>query len=304
MEYAQARALLQRVSITPPRTMDDVLDERVRTETISVTPPRTLDGLFDARLRTERIEITSRRTWADAAQARDDEIAYVAHRLRDNLSGELYANFDLFLYVSKAQHGPLAQRMFVFAKDGSGEGNSGLSLLHTWPVSTGRETTERDRNGVRQSTETPSGYYEFDPDRFYRRYRSMQWGMPMPNSMFFDWVHHGVRTGLAIHGVSASDEIAMLGTRSSAGCVHLSPQASQILFNLIQHDYRGEVPRFAYDKKTATISNDGQLAHTAQGHLRMMDGYRALVFIEDYGGAEEVAELYMDSGADPSGQGG
>jgi hypothetical protein len=263
-----------------------------------------LDDVFDARARDERVNVTPRRTWADAQAARDDEIAYVAERLRGNLSSDLYANFDLFLYVSKAVRGPFAQRMFVFAKDGSGEGNSGLSLLHTWPVSTGRETVERDKNGVRQSTETPAGYYEFDPGRFYRRYQSMQWGMPMPNAMFFDWVHHGVRTGLAIHGVSTADEIAMLGERISAGCVHLSPQASQILFNLIQHDYRGEVPRFAYDEKTATISNDGKLARTKHGQLRMMDGYRALVVIEDYGGSEEVAELYMDSNLDTAGRGG
>jgi lipoprotein-anchoring transpeptidase ErfK/SrfK len=220
-------------------------------------------------------------------------IVHVADRLRNRLSRDLYANFDLFLYVSKSVDGPLAQHMYVFTKD-RGEANS-LSLLHDWPVSTGRERVETDIRGVRMSTATPAGYYQLDPKRFYRHYTSSQWGKPMPNSMFFDWMVGGYRTGLAIHGVSAPDEIAALGERASGGCVHLSPDAARSLFEMIQTDYRGMVPRFAYDSDTKTINNSGKLARDNKGVLRMVDGYKALVVIENYGGQDMFTQLDMDS---------
>jgi hypothetical protein len=220
-------------------------------------------------------------------------IVHVADRLRNRLSRDLYANFDLFLYVSKSMDGPLAQHMYVFTKD-RGETNS-LTLLHDWPVSTGRERMETDIRGVRMSTATPAGYYQLDPKRFYRRYTSSQWGKPMPNSMFFDWMVGGYRTGLAIHGVSAPDEIAALGERASGGCVHLSPDAASALFEMIQTDYRGMVPRFAYDSDTKTINNSGKLAHDSKGVLRMAEGYKALVVIENYGGQDMFTQLDVDS---------
>ena len=116
----------------------------------------------------------------------------------------------------------------------------------------------------------------------------------MPNSMFFDWVVGGYRTGLAIHGVSGGDEVSSLGTRASAGCVQLSPEAARSLFELIQTNYRGKVPRFAYDTRTKTISNDGKLAREADGGIRMTDGYRALVVIENYGGQNMFTGLGVD----------
>jgi hypothetical protein len=221
-------------------------------------------------------------------------ITHVADRLRTRLPRDLYANFDLFLYVSKSTEGPLAQRMYVFAKSRSKSRNEELTLLHDWPVSTGRETMEVDNNGVLTSTATPVGYYQFDPKRFYRKYSSSQWGKPMPNSMFFNWVVRGYQTGLAIHGVSDMDEVAALGTRASAGCVHLSPEASEALFNLVLHDYRGLVPRFAYDSQTQTASNNGKLSQGDNGAPRMVQGYKALVVIENYGGQDQLSERDMD----------
>ena len=40
-------------------------------------------------------------------------VAAVVSRLRQALTPELAENFDLFLYVSKASHGPYAQHMYV-----------------------------------------------------------------------------------------------------------------------------------------------------------------------------------------------
>lgn len=214
------------------------------------------------------------------------EAVRVKVRLGEQLTQALRGNFDLFLYVSKAAHGPVAQHMYVFAR----ARDSSLHLVHVWPVSTGRETMERDPGGTLMSTATPGGYYELDPRRMYVRYRSSQWGARMPHAMFFNWVHRGTPTGLAIHA-SVGADIAMLGERDSAGCVHLPPKAAATLFDLIRRHYRGPTPRFAYDRHTRTLSNHGELARTASGSLRYFDGYRVLVVIENYGGGDTLAAL-------------
>ncbi len=218
----------------------------------------------------------------------------VIERIRASLSPEIYANFDLFLYVSKADRGPWSQRMYVLAKETKGA-DSELALLHKWAASTGRETVETAKgSGKRVFTDTPAGVYQLDPKRFYRHYRSVQWDTPMPNSMFFNWMKNGYATGLAIHGVSDEEEIALLGQRASAGCVHLSPENSAALFNMIRANYKGTVPRFALDRRTMTVSNDGKLARRSDGALDMIEGYRVLVYIENFGGEDRVSTLQLD----------
>jgi hypothetical protein len=193
----------------------------------------------------------------------------------------------LFLYVSKADAGPWAQRMYVFKKDTSGN----LNMLYNWPVSTGREQVELNPAGKKLKTETPPGYYELDPHRSYERYRSAEWGQSMPYSMFFNWVRDGDETGLAIHAASG-DDVARLGHRASAGCIHLSGDNARTLFTMIREQYKGLAPRFAVDRRTGTMSNEGILLHDAEGRVKLAEGYKVLVFIEDYGGENVVAALY------------
>ncbi|HTT98622.1 MAG TPA: L,D-transpeptidase family protein [Rhizomicrobium sp.] len=215
------------------------------------------------------------------------ELTRVMLRLKDSLTSEMLQNFSLFLYVSKADSGPLAQRMYVFKKQGSGD----LSLLYNWPVSTGRELVEFAPNGQRAPSFTPQGYYELDPDRMYKHHMSGQWQTPMPYAMFFSWEVGGRQTGLAIHSATGED-IAQLGKRASAGCVRLSPENAAALFNLIRTQYKGLAPRFAIDRRTATMSNQGLLMHDAQGNVQMAEGYKVLVFIENYGGNNVVAAVF------------
>jgi hypothetical protein len=126
----------------------------------------------------------------------------------------------------------------------------------------------------------------------YPRYHSYGWDQDMPNAMFFNWEREGLETGLAIHAATGPD-IERLGERASAGCVHLAPENAAILFNLIRRSYRGSVPRFAYDTVSQTISNQGQFMHDRAGNLKMADGYRVLVRIENYGsGNDVVAALF------------
>ncbi len=206
-------------------------------------------------------------------------------RLRDALTGDMLQNFALFLYVSKAAHGPLAQRMYAFENAGRN-----LRLLYDWPVSTGRETIESNAVGRKLPTFTPAGYYQLDRARFFPHHRSVQWGEPMPYAMFFNRIQNGSKTGLAIHAASGS-EVARLGTRASAGCVRLAPENARLLFNLVRTKYEGPVPDFAFDSRTGTMANNGTLMRDAQGRLKFGLGYKVLVVIEDEGGENTVAAM-------------
>ncbi|MGH6887628.1 MAG: L,D-transpeptidase [Rhizomicrobium sp.] len=214
------------------------------------------------------------------------QVARVEERLKDNLTQELYDNFGLFLYVSKAASGPWAQQMYVFRKEANGD----FTLLYRWPVSTGRERIETDAAGRRVSTHTPAGYYELDPHRLYRRHFSSEWHQPMPYAMFFNWTHRGRLTGLAIHSATGRD-VAALGKRASAGCIHLSPDAARTLYTLIRTKYRGTVPRFAVNR-AGTMSNEGIVLHDLHGRLKTAPGYRVLVLIENYDERNLIAAMY------------
>ncbi len=227
----------------------------------------------------------------DARHAEEDRASstdeLVEQRLRDNLTREMLEHFDLFLYVSKASAGAWAQRMYVFQKQRSGD----FYLLYNWPVSTGREGSERNAAGQELTTSTPAGYYKLDPSRFYPQYRSSQWGESMPNAMFLKWVDHGAPTGLAIHAATG-DNVNALGTRASAGCIRLAPENARVLYNLIHDSYQGMAPALAFDESSGTIMNNGQLEHDANGSLRLEKGYRVLLFIDEYGGESLEAALY------------
>jgi lipoprotein-anchoring transpeptidase ErfK/SrfK len=225
---------------------------------------------------------------ASSAGPSPAELVRVAQRLKQSLSREMLENFALFLYVSKAEKGPWSQRMYVFAKDGSGN----LNMLYNWAASTGREIDEIAPDGTRQPSYTPQGYYQLDPNRMYKTHFSGQWHQPMPYAMFFNWENKGLQTGLAIHGASGTQEIALLGSRASAGCIRIAPENAAMLYRLIRTQYQGLAPRFAYDRRTATMSNQGVLMHDAAGNLKMADGYKVLVFVENFGGNDVVAALY------------
>jgi lipoprotein-anchoring transpeptidase ErfK/SrfK len=214
------------------------------------------------------------------------ERAAVTDALSQNLTPEMLRNFDLFLYVSKAKKGPLAQRLYVFKKVSSGA----LIMAYDWAASTGREDYEISPRGVHTRTDTPAGLYEIDPGRMYPAYRSQAWDQSMPYAMFFNWESHGDQTGLAIHA-AAGDDIASLGSRASAGCVHISPRHARLLYDMIRADYKGDVPRFAYDRASHTMSNHGEMMRDANGDLVMAEGYRVLIDIEDFSGANRVATL-------------
>ena len=90
---------------------------------------------------------------------------------------------------------------------------------YVWPVSTGRP-----------GYDTPSGTYK--PNRLDADHYSQEWdNAPMPHAIFFDLDGH------AIHGFF---DVKHLGIAVSHGCVRLSPDHAQTLFNLVKAEGMGE----------------------------------------------------------------
>ena len=84
---------------------------------------------------------------------------------------------------------------------------------YVWPVSTGRP-----------GYDTPNG--TFKPNRMDADHYSQEWdNAPMPHAVFFDLDGH------AIHGFF---DVKHLGRAVSHGCVRLSPEHAQTLFNMIK----------------------------------------------------------------------
>jgi len=204
----------------------------------------------------------------------------VAQRLRDQVPAALFPYFDEYLYVSKAAGGAWAQHLYMFHKSADGE----LVYEQAFPVSTGRELQEK------YFTSTPAGMFELDPDRFDRVHFSHRWhGAAMPWAMFLDYTIHGHATGIAMH--SAEGHAFELGHRASGGCIRLPPEKAQELFKRFQAEERGLVPVFAFDDSRATTFTDGSMVRDAAGNIELQDGYRVLLFIEDYPGGPAVVAV-------------
>jgi lipoprotein-anchoring transpeptidase ErfK/SrfK len=199
--------------------------------------------------------------------------ADVAGRMHDVVPADLAPYFDVYLYVSKAAAGPWAQHMFVFHKSGDGT----LEFERAIPVSTGRELHEK------YFTDTPSGIFELDPDRFDRTHYSHTWNdAAMPWAMFLNYTHDGRLTGVALH--SAEGHAFDLGRRASGGCVRLPPADAELLFNRFEAEERGRVPVIAFDRLRQTTDTGGAIMRDASGNPLLAPGYKVLLIIEDNSG--------------------
>jgi lipoprotein-anchoring transpeptidase ErfK/SrfK len=211
---------------------------------------------------------------APVAEESDPALRMLAHT-----PDEVEGYFDLYLYVSKAEAGPIAQHMLVYQRDAAGQ----LALIYDWPVSTGREKRERTPSGRKTYTHTPEGIFKLDSNRFHKLWKSRTWNADMPWTMFLDTIENGGMSGLAIHA-AGKGKISQLGRRASGGCIRLHPDNAKFLFQMIQNNYAGLVPVFAMDGNSTNLG--GVPARTADGAIMLTYGYRVVLQIEDYPGVE------------------
>jgi lipoprotein-anchoring transpeptidase ErfK/SrfK len=205
-------------------------------------------------------------------------------RLFETVPNEIESYYDLFMYVSKSNRGPFAQRMFVFQRDADGK----IIPYAEWPVSTGREKIELHKEKKIRTT-TPEGIFMLDADRFFPRYYSRSWdGAPMHHAMFYDLKNNGNLSGLAIHAAVGASKIRKLGKRDSAGCIRLSPKNAAELFYKIKNTTKGRVPSFALNERGST-DRWGRIELDAAGTPILQDGYRAVLLVENYDGRDEIA---------------
>lgn len=209
--------------------------------------------------------------------ATPDEVMLAEERLFGALPDDIEGYFDLFLYVSKATSGALAQRMFVFER-----GLDGLTYPTVqWLVSTGRERREK------YFTTTPEGIYKLDIDRMHKNWWSRRWNAPMPFAIFFDYTIKTGKAGLAVH--ATPQHIDELGRRASGGCVRLHPEHARALFERLQDpSARGFVPVFPFKTELGRSARDGEVLRNKEGGVVLQAGLKVLLFIENFDGVPEV----------------
>jgi len=219
----------------------------------------------------------------DVTTAEIPLVSKAERRLFEAVPQEIEGYFDLFMYVSKSNRGPLAQRMFVFQRDADGK----IIPYAEWRVSTGREKIEIHHEKKIRTT-TPEGIFMLDPERFHERYFSRAWdNAPMHYAMFYDLQNNGNMSGLAIHAAASKSKIRRLGKRDSAGCVRLAPGHAKELFFKIKNTTKGRVPSLAINERGST-DRWGRVEKAADGTLLLQDGYRAILLVENYDGRDEV----------------
>jgi hypothetical protein len=266
----------QTVEVAPTAPAPRVATPKTDVETESVATP-----MFVPITQAPQLPVTQALT----TNPEDANLRYdVATRhLLDAIPDDIEPYFDLFMYVSKAGKGPLAQRMFVFQRDSEGK----MTPYAEWRVSTGREKWEMHHER-RVRTVTPDGIFMLDPNRFHRRYWSKSWdNAPMHYAMFYDMETNGSRSGIAIHAAIGKSKIDRLGKRDSAGCIRLSPRNAKELFYKVQNTTRGEVPVLAMNDRKST-DRWGKAERTEAGALVLQDGYRALLYVENFDGRQET----------------
>lgn len=253
-----------------------------------VTPAPDAAPVSEATVEPAKVEPQIAPQLAPATEAAPQEvdnnlISVAERRLFATVPDDIESYFDLFMYVSKSKVGPLAQRMYIFQRDADGK----MIPYAEWPVSTGREKIEIHHEKTIRTT-TPEGIFALDPQRMYARYFSKSWdNAPMHYAMFYDLMNNGNHTGLAIHAAVGANKIKKLGRRDSAGCIRLSPQNAKELFYKIRNTTQGDVPAFAMNERGST-DRWGRAQHDESGNLVLQKGYRALLFVENYDGREDV----------------
>ncbi len=113
-------------------------------------------------------------------------------------------------------------------------------------VSTGSEKRVCPPEGDCHISTTPVGFYNINSNRRHQKYKSKTWKAWMAYAQFF-------HQGWAIHGIYTDKQHLNLGTRASGGCIRMSYQASEELYNYIDRVGVQNVGLFIYDSSSNSL---------------------------------------------------
>ena len=124
------------------------------------------------------------------------------------------------------------------------------------------------------------------PDLYLEFAGGMSGGLDNPLGARAMYLYRGGRdTYFRIHGTIDNNSI---GHATSAGCIRLSPKNAAELFYKVRNTLKGHVPVLAMNDKGST-DRWGRVRHDDHGSMLMQDGYRAVLFVENYDGREEIS---------------
>lgn len=170
-----------------------------------------------------------------------------------NIQGiDVTREYPVVIFINKDSSGSYAQRMKVI--------ENGVHV-GTWKVSTGRERREVAKSGKRYFSSTPVGW--FTPYTLRRNHYSRTWQAPMPFSIFFNG-------GIAVHATTRG-HYRELGSRASGGCVRLTKDNAETLFEMVSKAGQGLVP---------VVKRNGQVARDSSGNVIREVKWRTLIVVQ------------------------
>jgi hypothetical protein len=161
---------------------------------------------------------------------------------------DVFAEFPVVIIVDTAAEGETAQTVTVHQQG---------QVIATYLTSTGREQWEAPPSGQKYFSDTPVGW--FSPQYFVKDHHSSIWNAPMELSIFFNG-------GIAIHATTP-DLYEHLGFRASGGCVRLSKENAQAVWDLTVNLPKKEVPVFDVQGNLQTDVNGQVLRRNASAIL-------------------------------------
>lgn len=170
-----------------------------------------------------------------------------------NIQGiDVTREYPLVLFINKDSSGAHSQKIKII--------ENGVHV-DTWKVSTGRERREVAKSGKRYFSATPVGW--FTPYSLRRNHYSRTWKAPMPFSVFFNG-------GIALHATTRG-HYRELGRRASGGCVRLTRDNAEILFEKVSKAGQGLVP---------VVRRNGSVARDASGNVIREVKWRTLIVVQ------------------------
>jgi hypothetical protein len=160
----------------------------------------------------------------------------------------IIAEFPTVAVINTSEDGRTAQRLALYHHG---------ARVGVYLTSTGREQQENPKQGNPYFSSTPTGW--FSPQWFDRDHHSQRWDAPMEFAIFFNG-------GIAVHATTP-DNYDQLGHRASGGCVRLTRENAETVWNAAFNQPPVRVPVFRRNGELALDSRKQVIRRTGNGVL-------------------------------------